>query len=65
MKEYLNIRYRGVRPVHILIYIIAGCVGATIISSPFVAEPYALDKLAIGLVEGILFGFFVEIFVAD
>jgi len=65
MKEYLNVRYRGARPVHILIYIIAGCVGATIISSPFVAEPYALDKLAIGLVEGIVLGFFIEIFVAD
>ncbi|PSQ31181.1 hypothetical protein BRD16_03350 [Halobacteriales archaeon SW_6_65_46] len=65
MKEYLNVRYLGIRPVHILIYIFAGCVGTTIIAPLVLGGPYGLDKLAIGVVEGILFGFFVEIFVAD
>ena len=64
MKEYLNVRYRGVRPVHILIYIILGGVG-TVFGIPIVAEPYGLDDFALGLVVGVILGFFIEVFIAD
>jgi len=60
MKEYLNIKYRGVYPVHILICTISGGI-STIAGIPFVAEPYGLDKFAIGLAVGLVIGLLAEV----